>query len=231
MKSTADLLAELNAAVVDGSPGRKTTAASLRQFLTSIIEQLAETEVAASLLPVPRLQARRLMLNAVNANDTRNFVRVLFDHALPADVLARNPEIWLFTHNTRRRRRSPVRKSSWGHPSHLDGLRHRSAFFGGGTVYNTATEFFGPAIATSLAEARPFADILIEGADWFAGTTFPLRARGKKGVVRRFRFALVVDAPQAPSGKLIGPLSDEIWLRSDSSDPVFYFHAPVYNRG
>jgi len=48
------------------------------------------------------------------------------------------------------------------------------------------------------------------------------------------RFALVTDAPAdapTPSGKRVGPLSDEVWL---SVNPQYgftacAFHAPVYN--
>lgn len=231
MKTSAQLLAELNAAVVSGSTGQQTTAAGLRQFLTSLVAEVLARDTAN--LPQPRVQVRRMPpivapVPVPGILSTRNAVRLLFDGPLAPGVLAANPEIWLFTYNQRRRKGNNLRKNSWGHTSHFNGSRYTGAFWGGVSAHNTATEFFGTTLQASLALPRPYADVALDGGAWFVGGSAPARAMGKRGFVRRFRFALVVDAPDTPSGKQLGPLSDEIWLSSRGTDGMCFFQAPVY---
>jgi hypothetical protein len=255
--SRADLLHALPLAIRSRAEGGLTTAADLRGFLAAMLAAEAEAPAA---LPVPQLQIRgfsgalgevaptpelgRLAspsgasTAAAGVISTPNYLRLSFGAPLPAAVLAAHPEVWLFTYHNRSRRPSRaggrLRQAGWGHPCPAQ-ARHQGAFWGGANAYGAATEFYGPAVQQSLALPRPYADLVIDANHWFeARTRQQPRPHGKHGRVRRFRFALVTDAPAAaptPSGKRLGPLSDEVWL---SAHPRYgftacAFHAPVYN--
>lgn len=258
----ADLLHALPLAIRSRGEGGLTTAADLRGFLAAVLaaEGGPDQEAAPLALPVPQLQIRSFSgargevaatpqvgrlaspggasTAAAGPLTTPNYLRLSFGAPLPAAVLAARPELWLFTYHNRRRRPTHagglLRQAGWGHPCPAE-ARRQGAFWGGANVYGAATEFYGPAVAQGLALARPAVDISIDANHWFQTRPGqPPRPHGKAGRVRRFRFALVVDAPAGaptPSGKRIGPLSDEVWL---GFNPQFNFngcafHAPVYN--
>ena len=258
----ADLLHALPLAIRSRGEGGLTTAADLRGFLAAMLATDGGAAPAPLALPVPQLQIRSFsgargevaatpkagrLASASGAStaaagplSTPNYLRLSFGAPLPAAVLAAHPELWLFTYHNRRRRPAHagglLRQAGWGHPCPAEVRRH-GAFWGGANVYGAATEFFGPAVEQGLALARPATDIIIDANHWFQASPVanqPPRPHGKQGRVRRFRFALVVDAPAeapTPSGKCIGPLSDEVWLGYNSQVYVnaCVFHAPVYN--
>ena len=257
--SRADLLHALPLAIRSQGKGGLTTAADLRGFLAAMLTAEAP---APTTLPVPQLQIRSFSgapgevartaqvgrlaspsgasTAAAGPLTTPNYLRLSFGAPLPAAVLAAHPEVWLFTYHNRRRRPARagglLRQAGWGHPSPAQ-PRHQGAFWGGANAYGAATEFYGAAVQQSLALPRPYADIIIDANHWFQASPVPgqpPRPHGKHGRVRRFRFALVTDAPAeapTPSGKRLGPLSDEVWL-AFNPQAAFYgcaFHAPVYN--
>jgi hypothetical protein len=257
----ADLLHTLPPARRSQGKGGLTTAADLRGFLAAMLAADGPAAAPAEALPTPQLQIRSFSAShpggeatppgvgrlaspggrptaADGPISTSNYLRLSFGAPLPAAVRAAQPELWLFTYHNRRRRPSPagglLRQAGWGHPCPTP-ARHKGAFWGGANPYGAPTEFYGEALRLGLAQSRPSADIVIDANHWFqAQPGQPLRPHGKKGRVRRFRFALVVNAPaEAPmhSGKCLGPLSDEVWL---SVNPQYgtttcAFHAPVYN--
>ncbi|WP_220616383.1 hypothetical protein [Hymenobacter sp. HSC-4F20] len=95
------------------------------------------------------------------------------------------------------------------------------------------TEFYGDTYMQTLETAAPYADIFLDGNQWFEPSGGRrAQAKGKKGNNYRFRFALVIDAPAAqptPSGKIISELSDEIWLSSFVNNQVI-FRQGTYNK-
>lgn len=205
-----------------------------------LLDNLFVVAPAAPVLPCPQLQIRclsaatqpssapllaagsvaraaGLYIPAQGPLSTINYLRVSFPSRLPAAVLVLNPEIWLFTYYSPRLYSSvggPVHLAGWAHPSHWE-VRQPGMSWGHNAL-GAGTEFYGAAVAQSLASAQPYALPLIDSNHWLES-----RPKGEPRLhaqcerVRRFRFALVTDAPNGlftASGKLIGPLSDEVWL-------------------
>ena len=253
----ADLLPALPRAY---HPGSLPAEADARSFLAALLAPTAGVGLApAEALPVPQLQIRSFSgagrggaagpagagqlprpgggtAPAAGPLSTHNYLRLSFDAPLPAAVLAARPELWLFTyHNRRRPSRAGglLRQAGWGHPCPAE-ARHQGAFWGGANPHGAATEFYGAAVQQSLALAHPYADIILDANHWFGPRPGQLpRPPGRAGGLRRFRFALVVEAPAGaptPSGKRLGPLSAEVWLGYGGQSDGYgcAFRAPVY---
>jgi len=150
---------------------------------------------------------------------TPNYLRLSWAAPLPAAVLAARPALWLFTHHHGwPAPAAALPPAGWHHPAHLSG------------PHAAPTEFGGAAVQQGLGLGLPSVTLVLDANHWVGGgpgqAPCPPGKPGKQGPGRRFRFALVVEAP-TPSGRRMGPLSSEVWLAPQPQPHAYAFRAPA----
>ena len=147
---------------------------------------------------------------------TPNFLRLGFEGPLPLPLLALNPEIWLFTNQCPSLFASGTHsKGSWEHPAHSE-QRDHSHGLNPGNATGRVTEFSGPTVQQSLALSSPHVNVVIDSNHWFGHESGSYTCKLSHCTAKRFRFAMVLNTPpeRFPElGKVIGPLSCEVWLK------------------